>query len=251
MAFAAGMHVFPGGRVDAADAAPELAARVRRRRRGGRPYRRRPGAVGGERHPPCGFRGAGRGAGGGQGKRWSPGRRRSGTLPRRWTSAFGPTCSRRCRGGSRLPAIRAASTRNSSLRCCPTTPPRPRSPATRSSRWSGSGRGTPSTRWRTAGSACGCRRARRSSNWSTSATSGIWRGSPLARSGRSSSTNPLPTSCGSSCRPGAALPASRSAPTSSVAAGSCWSTRVTPPDRPSNGVSRRPPDEPARSAPSR
>ena len=28
MAFAAGMHVFPGGRVDAADAAPELAARA-------------------------------------------------------------------------------------------------------------------------------------------------------------------------------------------------------------------------------
>ena len=136
------------------------------------------------------------------GRRWSPGRRRSATLPTRWTCAFGPTCSRHCRGGSPLPAIRDASTRNSSLRCCRKPPPRPRSPATRSSRWSGSGRGTPSTRWRTAGSACGCRPARRSSNWSSSATSGISRGSLPARSGRSSSTNPLLTSCESSCRPG-------------------------------------------------
>ena len=68
---------------------------------------------------------------------------------------------------------------------------------------------------------------------------------------RSSSTSPLPMSCGSSCRPGAALPASPSARTSSVAAGSCWSIPGIPPDRPSNGVSRRPPDEAARSAPSR
>ena len=77
-----------------------------------------------------------------------------------------------------------------------------------------------------------------------------WRGSLPVRSGRSSSTNPLAMSSASSCRRAAASPGNPSARTSSGAAGSCWSTPGIPPGRRSNGVSRRPPDEPARSAPS-
>ena len=244
MAFAAGMHVFPGGRVDAADAAPELAPR-------------RAGAGAAEAAHVAAIR-----------ELWEE----SGIL---LADSSAPAGELEAARQALVAGSAAFGDLADALDLCLRTdllaplsrwvtppgyprrfdaqffaavlPGRRRHTLDRQRRGRRArvvrGRRKPSTRWRTAGSACGFRPARRSSNWSSSATPAILPGSLPVRSGRSSSTNPLLAWCESSCRPGAELPASRSARTSSVAAGSCWSIPGTPPDRPSNGVSRRLPHE--------